>query len=130
MLSRIEIEGRCESLGPGQHTKRPLPLPEQVSTAHTIAFDTEGDVAAQTERLTATAGVGHALIIVPLLPLRRARSIVECRLADQFNLYLAVDALDESNQHVLRVVVYGRPRVLRNRVPAGTWSDGESVADE
>ena len=61
-------------------------------------------------------------------PFGRRHAAVEDRLADQFHLHLAVEALGRADQHVLGVVVGGRAGVWRDRVRPARRSHGQRVA--
>ena len=57
-------------------------------------------------------------------------AVVEDGLADELDLDAAVDALDRPDEHVVGVVVGGRPRVRRDRVLVVPRPDRERVADD
>ena len=62
-------------------------------------------------------------------PLRRRPAVVERRLADEFDLDGALQAADRAHQHVVSVVVGGRPGVRRDLVLGLLWTHGQRVAD-
>ena len=69
--------------------------------------------------------VGDMPVAVDQRPLGRCPAVVEDRLADQLDLDVAVQAPDRAHQHVVGVVVRGRPGVRGDHVlarRAGPWS--------
>ena len=128
-IGLVDVGGGGEPLGPGQRAVRPLAGVEDVAGPDPTALDAERQVGAQPHRLPGPAGVGGVPIIAHELPGGGGAAVVEHRLADDLDLHLARDALDGAHQHVVGIVVGGRPGVGRDRVLALTRSDGEGVAD-
>ena len=80
-------------------------------------------------RLPGAARVGGVPVPVDERPLRRLPAVVEDGLAHQLDLDLPVDAVHRANEHVVGVVVRGRPRVRCDRVHAAVRSHRERVSD-
>ena len=66
-----------------------------------VSFDSERKVGLEAERLPGAAGVGCVPFVTDEFPLRGLAAIVECGLADQLDLDLALEALDRPNEHVV-----------------------------
>ena len=62
-------------------------------------------------------------------PLRRHAAVVEGRLADEFDLDLPFEAKDRSPEHMVGVVVCGRPRMRCDLVLMIPGADCQSVTD-
>ena len=82
-----------------------------MSRPDTCAFDSEQEVRPETDGLVGAARVGGVSPVVDQRPLGRRATVVEGGLADDLDLDLAFQAFDGTNEHVVRVVVRGRPRV-------------------
>ena len=63
-------------------------------------------------------------------PLRRHAAVVEGRLADEFDLDLPFEAKDRSHEHMVGVVVGGRPRMRCDLVLVIPGADCQSVTDK
>ena len=129
---------RASSMSPGP--ARPLahdsaqytwsPGAEDVARPHPLALDAERHVGLQPDGLASAGGVGGVAAAVHEGPLGGDAAVVEHRLAHDLDLDLTVDALGRPNQHVVGVVVGGRPRVRRDLVLTLVRPHGQRVADD
>ena len=81
-------------------------------------------------RLAGAGRIGGVPVAADEGPAGRLPSIVERRLAHQLDLDGTVEALDESHQHVLGIIVGGRSRMGGDTVGPSTGSHRERVMHE
>jgi hypothetical protein len=101
--------GADQLLAPGQAGEQTLPGAHRSRPANDGAVHLEGDVAAQAHRLPSSARVRGQALLVHERPARLLGRVVERGLADDLDLHLPVDALDGSDEHVVRVARPQRP---------------------
>ena len=83
---------------------------------HARAFDSEVEVRLETDALALATCVGGMAPVLDQRPLGWRAAVLEGGLADDLDLDLAFQAFDGTNEHVVRVVVRGRPRVRSDGV--------------
>ena len=115
-LCLLDVLGSVEPFCPGEDAVRAVAGVERVAPADAVALDAQGEVRDQSDRQAGGARVGHVPAPVDERPLGRRAAVVEDRLADELDLDGALGALDRADQHVVAVVVGGRPRVRRDLV--------------
>jgi hypothetical protein len=119
-----------EPLVPGEGAIGPIPGAEHVPGARPVLLDAEREVGLQSDRRFGARGVGGVAVIAHERPVRRGAAVIEGRLADELDLDVSFEALDRADEHVVGVVVGGRPRVRRDRVFVLSRSHGQGVADD
>jgi hypothetical protein len=100
-----------------------------MTRADAVPLDSQGKVRAETDGLTRALRVGD-MTAIDRRPLRGSPAVVERRLADQFHLDVAFEALDRPDQHVVGVVVGRRPRVRCDFVLMVPRPDRQRVSDD
>ncbi len=111
-----DVRGSFEPFCPGEGAVRAVAGRERVAPTDAVALDAQSDVRDQSDRQAGRARVGHVPAPVDERPLGRRATVVEDRLADELDLDGALGALDRANEHVVAVVVGGRPSVRRDLV--------------
>jgi hypothetical protein len=127
---RLLVIGGCrELLGPGEGAVSLFSRLEDVASAYALPLDVQREVGRQAESLPGPGRVGGMAVSVVHRPLRGLAAVPEGRLADDLDLDVALEALDRPHQHVVCVIVGGRPRVRGDLVLVIPWPDGQRVTD-
>ena len=100
-----------------------------MAPAHALALDVECEIGHQAKGLPGPARLGGVAVAVVHRPGGGCASIVEGRLADDFELDLSLEALDRPHEHVVGIVVPGRARVRRDLILVIPGADRQSVKD-
>ena len=125
----VDVLRRGKALGPRERAVHLLALLEVVACPHPLALDAERHVGPQPDRLAGARRVGDVPAVVDERPLRRRAPVVEDRLAHQIDLDAALHAEDRAHEHVVAVLVGGRPGVRRDLVLVIPRAHGQRVAD-
>ena len=102
--------------------------PADLHAIKTDLLDPEVQVGLQADRRSGPACIGGVPVVADQRPLRRLASVVEGGLADELDLDLSLDALNRADQHMVGVVVGGRPGVGGDRVFVAARAHGQRVA--
>ena len=95
-----------------------------------VRLDAQAHVGREPEPLPGPGRIGYMPSVADELPLGGSTAVVECRLADELDLDVAVEALDGAYKLVLGVVVRGRPRVWRDLVLMLERTHRQGVAND
>ena len=125
----VEALRRGEPLGPRQGAVRPVARFELVASADRVALDVDREIGDEPEGHAGPCRVGGVLP-VDHRPGRRRPAVVEGGLADQVDLDPSVEALDRAHEHVVAVVVGGRPGVRRHGVLVIPRAERQRVAHD
>ena len=126
----IDALRRLEALGPRERAVELLALLERMPCPDPFPLDADLHVRSEPDRLAGPGRVGRMTVTVDQRPLRRRAPVVEDRLAHQLDLDIALQAHDGAHQHVIAVVVGGRPGVRRDLVLVVPWSHGQRIANQ
>ena len=121
--------GTASSFGPGESAVGSRPL-EAHAVPDAVPLDPEREVGLEADRLPCPGRVRRVAAAVDERPLRRLPAVVEDGLADELDLDGAVEALDRPHEHVVGVVVGGRPRVRCDLVLVLVRAHRQRVADD
>ncbi len=119
----------AQVFGPRQRAEQLLALLERVPRTRPVALDADRHVGVEPDRQSCTGGVHHVAVAIHERPLCRGAAVVEYRLANELHVHLPIKAQDRSHEHVVAVVVRGRPGVRSDRVLSPRGSHGQRVAD-
>ena len=119
-----------ELLGPGERAVGLIALLQLVTCPHAVALDPQCEVGLKPDRELSGARVGGVAVVADQRPLRWCPSVVEVGLADQLHLEVPIQAEHRAHQHVVGVVVHGRPCVRRDQVLAVLRAHGQRIADQ
>ena len=129
----VLIGARRRMLAPRQRAEDRLALLHQVPRGRKRPLDAEVQIRHEAQLDVAAVGLDDRLVVVlsGVAPHAAHGAVVECRLALEAHLHLAVDAADRAQEHVVGVVV-GRRAPMRVRALAGVVprADQERVADD
>ena len=126
----IEVFRCRETLAPRERAVQPLAGAQHVTGSHPVAFDAQVHVRAEPDREVGTFRIGGVEGPIQQGPVGRCPAVVEDRLADQFHLDPAVDALGRAHQHVTGIVVRRRARVRGDRVGPERRPHDQGIADD
>ena len=125
-FSLVDGGGGREPLGPRQCAVRAFARGQDVPCPDPPCLDPQGHVGREPHRDAGPGGVGGMPVVPDEIPLRLGASVVEHRLADEFDLDLPLQASDGSHQRVIGIFIGRGPRVRRDDVLArpGPQSSG------
>ena len=126
----VDVAGGGEAAGPRQCAVDLVAGLQDVASPDAAALDAERHVGLQPDGLTPPRWRRRCDGFRPRGSTRRRAAVVEHRFADDLDLDLTVDAVRRPNQHVVGIVVGGRPRVRRDLVLALVRPHGQRVADD
>ena len=127
---RLDITWCSKALRPRERAEGPLARAQHSPSTHSVAFDAEGEVGLEANRLAGAGGVSRVAIVADELPLGGRPAVVERGLADELDLDPPVQAFHGADQHVVGVVVSRGPRVRRDVILGLSRSHGEGVPDD
>ena len=117
-----------QSLRPRERTIRPLARAQDMARADAAALDPQSHIRAEADRLLRAACVGCVVVAVGRAPRRRHPAVVEGRFADELDLDPAFETQNGPHEHMVSVVVGGRPGVRCDRVFVIPGADRQRVA--
>src|SRR4029453_16182354 len=113
-LGFFEVLGDGQAVGPGERAVRAVPGVENMAAADAVSLDPEGEIRLESEGLGGSAPAGRVAIAGLHAPFGPSPAVVECRLADELDLHLSLEAFDRADEHVVGVVVGRRAGVRRD----------------
>jgi hypothetical protein len=119
-----------ETVVPRKGAVGPVAGLEHVACPNSIFLDPEVQIGLQADRRAGTRRIGGVAIVADHRPFPRLPAVVEGGLAHELHLDLPFEALDGADQHVVGVVVGGRPGVRGDRVLVLARAHGQRVADD
>ena len=126
----IDALWRLELLGPRDRAIELFALLEAMPCPDPFPLDADLHVSSEPDRLAGPGRIGRMTVTVDQRPLRRRTPVVEDGLADQLDIDIALQTHDGAHQHVIAVIVSGRPGVRGDLVLATARTDGQRVTNQ